>query len=161
VADYDPANGHMDENVREILWRYGDNPAGAEDEEELPDAPPPAVEHNAAPQPAAPAAQNSAPVADVPQATPVQDAEPGRRANQPNHQQRERQDQPAPELRRRLQSLDQQKAQNALLDHLLNAVKAGFSVGSFGAKSSGLYYLRAASQHCICLPCCCLILSIG
>jgi hypothetical protein len=161
VADYDPADGPVDEDVREILRRYGDDPAGAEDEEELPDAPPPAAEHNAAPQPAAPAAQNPAPVANVPQAAPVQDAEPGRRANRPNRQRRERQDQPAPELRRRLESLDQQEAQNALLDHLLNVVKAGFSVGSFGAKSSGLYYLPAASQHCICLPCCCLILSIG
>lgn len=137
MADYDPADGPADEDVRELLRRYApDNPA-AEDEEELPDAPP-AADQNAAPQPAAPAA-NPAPVADAPQVAPVQGAEPGRRANRPNRQRRERQDQPAPELRRRLQSLDQQEAQNALLDHLLNAVKAGFSVGSFGAKNSGLY----------------------
>jgi hypothetical protein len=131
VADYDPADGPADEDVRELLRRYvPDNPAAAEDEEKLPDAPPAADQTALRFQPAAPAAQNPVPVADAAQVAPVQGAEPGRRANPPNRQRRERQDQPAPELRRRLQSLDQQEAQNALLDHLLNAVKAGFSIGS-------------------------------
>jgi hypothetical protein len=72
VADYDPADGLADEDVRELLWRYApDNPAAAEDKEELPDAPP-AADQDAAPQPAAPAAQNPAPVADAPQVAPVQ-----------------------------------------------------------------------------------------
>ena len=79
-------------------------------------------------------------------------AEPGGRTR-PNHRQRERQQQPAAHLQRRLDDITKADVQASLLDNLLNAVRAGFGVGEFGANSGLSPFLLTASvrsiAHCL------------
>lgn len=77
---------------------------------------------------------------NVPEASRAQaHAEPGGR-NRPNHRQRERQQQPAAHLQRRLDDISKADGQASLLDNLLNAVRAGFGVGEFGASSGRSFH---------------------